>query len=221
MKQMTKAQLEDLACEIIRFCSKWVLWRGTVLYCGGKKYEWCEERAEFCGLNHVRVTEGVSPEDEDNMALRELLELDVRDREKTILYLAGTLGDFLGGPGEYTAEFSALSREAQAELLADEELLGDLADALPVDFGTPALDPMEFDSLETYLELEFEMEAARVEEAIARLSRERIECDGGALPSHIIREFETLLEKYGLKWSGIWGAASCRYDERSVAPNNT
>lgn len=213
MKHLTGAQLEDLACEIIRFCSKWALWRGTELYCGGRKYEWCEERAEFYALNHVRVTEGVRPEDEDNMVLQELLELDAQDGEEPVLYLTGELGDLLGGPGEYTAKFSALSREAQGILLADEKLLGDLADALPVDFGTPALDPMEFDSRETYLELEFEMEAARVEEAIARLSRERIECDGGVLPRHIIREFETLLGKYGLTWSGIWGAVSCRYDE--------
>lgn len=216
MKHLTQAQLEDLACEIIRFCSKWTLWRGTALYCGGKKYEWCEERAEFCGLNHVRVTEGVRPEDEDNMALQELLELEAQDRERTVLYLTGELGDLLGGPGEYTAEFSALSREAQVELLADEELLGDLADALPVDFGASSLDPIEFDSRETYLELESEMQAARVEKAIVRLSRERIECDGGALPRHIVRDFEALIGKYGLNWSGVWGAASCRYDEREA-----
>ena len=210
MKHLTEAQLEDLACGIIRFCSKWALWQGTELYCGGKKYEWCEEREEFHALNHVRVTEGIRPEDVDEMTLQELLELDAQDGVEPVLYITGELGDLLGGSGEYVAKFSALSREAQEELLADEELLGDLSDELPGDFGTPTLDPLEFDSLETYMEFEFEMEEVRLEKAIAWLSHEWIECDGGVLPRHIIQEFETLLGKYGLKWSGIWGAASCR-----------
>lgn len=212
MEQLTQTQLEDLICEVIRFCQKWGQWREATLYCGGKKYEWCEEDSAFRGFRHVRVTEGIRLEDEDNMALQELRELNAQTGENVVLYLFGALGDLLGGPSVYEAKFSELSKEAQYELMQSEELLGDF-DYL----DEPRLDPIEFDSYEEYLDLEDEMEAAELERQIAMMKGKIIYREGGAIPEHIKAEFDKLLCRYGLNYSGTWGAVTFWRDERRAA----
>ena len=198
-KTLTDEELDELLYEVIRFLKDWGLWESVSIYCvpAGKQFSsYAEEDSDapqgFREIPDVWISEYYktycASEDPSGG----------KDQTMVIMGEGDTpLNTLLNG--NYSAEFSELSGDAQQFILQHEELLGDWYEWYQEE---PQLDETEFDSYEEYRELEDErQDTFKKEQIVTFLRDEKYESYDGeefreGLAELISQKFYGLLDKY-------------------------
>ena len=198
-RTLTDEELDELLYEVIRFLKDWCLWESVSICCApaGKQFiSYAEEDLDTPqGLREIPDV-WISEYCETHCAPEYLG--GGKDQTMVIMCEGETpLNNLLNG--NYSAEFSELSGDAQQFILQHEELLGDWYEWYREE---PQLDETEFDSYEEYRELEDERQDTFIKEQIEAFLRDTgsDSYDGEEfrerLAGLISQKFYGLLDKY-------------------------